>query len=306
MASDLATVRLSQNLTGLGVTFPAGTDVPCLPSSQVALVKNREGGIYHVLSGLFVASNSKDSGSGGPARAGEWLAAAGFPLRACGGSLPKTRTFLRLGNMYLALVQGSIADCCTEVIVNAANEGLWMGGGVAGALRSRGGIELEQEARRSAPTPQGEIVRTSAGRLKAREIYHAVVIDQHHMTRTEISSVESSFRKVLQTALEEGVSSVAVPFLGCGVGGLDVRDVMQTYTAVARSVAAASKRGLLVVFVALDDEDVVKASEALNEAEDPKAEERLAEEYLKEVERTLLKGDSGPRSGATGQKNGFH
>ncbi len=289
---ELTTIRLARDLAGLGVTLARGEELPCFPSSQVAILKGREDAIYHLMSGLYAAFILGKPGKSDLPKIRQKLAAAGFPLRGGGEGPPAAQALLCAGDIIIALAQGNIADCATEVIVNAANEGLWMGGGVAGALRGRGGIELEKEARMHAPAPQGEIVLTGAGRLRAKEIYHAVVIDQHHMTRTELGSVEAAFQKVLETAIERGVSSVAVPFLGCGVGGLEIPDVARAYASVARSVAAVKKRCLLVVLVALEEGETAKAAEALGEAEDPEAEKKLAEEYLKEAVRALEQGPS--------------
>jgi O-acetyl-ADP-ribose deacetylase len=73
----------------------------------------------------------------------------------------------------IEIVQGDITDERTDVIVNAANNHLWMGSGVAGAIKRKGGEIIEQEAVAQGPVNVGDAVLTSAGKLAARNIIHA-------------------------------------------------------------------------------------------------------------------------------------
>ena len=68
----------------------------------------------------------------------------------------------------IVLRRGDITSLDADAIVNAANSALWMGGGVAGAIKRAGGQGIEDEAVRQAPIPVGEAVVTGAGSLKAR------------------------------------------------------------------------------------------------------------------------------------------
>ena len=56
----------------------------------------------------------------------------------------------------LILLQGDITDSKTDAVVNAANNHLWMGSGVAGAIKTKGGVEIEKEATKKGPIPIGE------------------------------------------------------------------------------------------------------------------------------------------------------
>ena len=71
----------------------------------------------------------------------------------------------KIGETTIRLIKGDICDCATEAIVNAANNHLWMGAGVAGAIKRRGGAEIETEAVAKGPIPVGEAVVTGGGRL---------------------------------------------------------------------------------------------------------------------------------------------
>lgn len=79
-----------------------------------------------------------------------------------------------LADKTIELVQGDITEQDTDAIVNAANSQLVLGGGVAGAIRRKGGPSIQQECDRKAPVPVGGAVLTGAGNLKARYVIHAV------------------------------------------------------------------------------------------------------------------------------------
>jgi len=79
-----------------------------------------------------------------------------------------------IGQTTLELVQGDITEQDTDAIINAANEQLVLGGGVAGAIRKKGGSAIQAECHKKAPIHVGQAVITSGGNLKARHVIHAV------------------------------------------------------------------------------------------------------------------------------------
>src|SRR6266516_7915934 len=86
----------------------------------------------------------------------------------------------------LEVVQGDITEWAVEAIVNAANNHLWMGAGVAGAIKRKGGPEIEAEAVRQGPIPVGEAVVTGGGALKARYVIHAAAMGQDLTTSADL------------------------------------------------------------------------------------------------------------------------
>jgi octaprenyl-diphosphate synthase len=88
--------------------------------------------------------------------------------------------------LTLEITDGDIAAQDTDAIVNAANNAFWMGAGVAGAIKSRGGAEIEREAMAQGPVEPGACVVTSAGRLAARHVIHAAVMGQDLVTSAAI------------------------------------------------------------------------------------------------------------------------
>ncbi len=123
----------------------------------------------------------------------------------------------RFGDFTITVVLGDITEQETEAIVNAANNHLWMGGGVAGAIKRKGGVEIEQEAMSQGPIEPGAAVTTSAGRLRAKYCIHAAVMGQDLTTTAEL--IVRATKSALLEAKRLKVESIAFPALGTGVGG---------------------------------------------------------------------------------------
>ncbi|HUS71060.1 MAG TPA: macro domain-containing protein [Anaerolineae bacterium] len=117
----------------------------------------------------------------------------------------------------ITLHKGDLTRVSADAIVNAANNALWMGGGVAGALKRAGGKEIEEEAVKQGPIPVGEAVVTGAGGLKARYVIHAAVMATDMVT--DADKIRTATQNSLLRAEELGLKSVAFPALGTGVGG---------------------------------------------------------------------------------------
>jgi O-acetyl-ADP-ribose deacetylase len=119
--------------------------------------------------------------------------------------------------LELEIRDGDIAHVEADAIANAANDRLWMGAGVAGALKRAGGDEIEQEAMAIGGIPVGTAVATTAGRLSARWVIHGAVMGQD--LRTDADLVQRTTRACLDLADELGCRSLALPAFGTGVGG---------------------------------------------------------------------------------------
>ena len=119
--------------------------------------------------------------------------------------------------LTLEIVDGDIAAQATDAIVNAANNRFWMGAGVAGAIKARGGRDIETEAMAQGPVEPGECVMTAAGRLPARSVIHAAVMGQDLTTSAEL--IDRATRNTLATADVHQFESIAFPAFGTGVGG---------------------------------------------------------------------------------------
>jgi O-acetyl-ADP-ribose deacetylase (regulator of RNase III) len=122
-----------------------------------------------------------------------------------------------LSGLKIKVVQGDITDQEVDAIVNAANNHLWMGAGVAGAIKRKGGKEIEDEAMKKCPIPIGEAVVTKAGKLKANYVIHAAVMGQDLTTNEEY--IRNATLNSLKRAEELKLKSIAFPAFGTGVGG---------------------------------------------------------------------------------------
>jgi O-acetyl-ADP-ribose deacetylase (regulator of RNase III) len=163
-----------------------------------------------------------------------------------------TLTLLKrtVGDVTVEAVRGDITSLEVDAVVNAANDHLWMGAGVAGAIKRRGGEGIEREAVAKGPIPVGTAVETSAGALGARHVIHAAVMGQD--LRTDLPTVARTTRAVLELAGDLGAAVVAMPLLGTGVGGLDLGEVAVTMVgevaALARSGTCRCERVLVVAY----------------------------------------------------------
>ncbi len=135
--------------------------------------------------------------------------------------------------MKLEVVEGDIAALAVDAVANAANNHLWMGAGVAGALKRAGGDEIEREAVAKGPIPVGDAVATGAGRLPAQWVIHGAVMGQNLRTNGEL--VERTTQSVLRVADELGAESLALPAFGTGVGGFPLDECAQLMVTAVRA-----------------------------------------------------------------------
>ncbi len=127
---------------------------------------------------------------------------------------------IHVGKGEISVLHGDIADQETDAIVNAANNQFWMGAGVAGAIKRKGGVEIEEEAIAKGPIEVGSAASTSAGSLKAKRVIHAAVMGQDLHTHAEL--IRKATRSCLVIAEQEGMTSISLPALGTGVGGFSL------------------------------------------------------------------------------------
>jgi O-acetyl-ADP-ribose deacetylase len=135
--------------------------------------------------------------------------------------------------MELEVVEGDITELDVDAVANAANNELWMGAGVAGAIKRAGGAEIEQEAVAQAPIAVGQAIATGAGNLRAKHVVHAAVMGQDLQTSAEL--ISQATRRTLEVADELGVNSLAMPAFGTGVGGFPIERCAELMVTEARA-----------------------------------------------------------------------
>ncbi len=157
----------------------------------------------------------------------------------------------KVGMTEVLLEQGDITEMKVDAVVNAANNYLWMGGGVAGAIKRKGGKVVEEEAIKQGPIEVGEAVITTGGALPAKHVIHAAGMGQD--LKTDADKVQAATTSSLRRASENGLESIAFPAIGTGVGGFPARDAAQSMlVATKRFLAAGNTTLRKVIFVLFD------------------------------------------------------
>jgi O-acetyl-ADP-ribose deacetylase (regulator of RNase III) len=122
----------------------------------------------------------------------------------------------------IVIQQGDLTDMDTDAIVNAANNDLQLGAGVAGAIRRKGGEEIQRECDAIGSIPVGYAAITGGGKLKARHVIHAASMQLGG--RTTAANLRSSVSHSLRIAAERGLRSIAFPAVGTGIAGFPIEE----------------------------------------------------------------------------------
>ncbi len=120
----------------------------------------------------------------------------------------------------IILAQGDLTEMDVDAIVNAANNDLQLGGGVAGAIRRKGGDAIQQECDAIGSIPIGGAAITTGGKLRARFVIHAASMQLGGETSTR--ALRSATAHSLRIAAERGLRSIAFPAVGTGIAGFPV------------------------------------------------------------------------------------
>ncbi len=159
---------------------------------------------------------------------------------------------LNIGRAKLAIQKGDITAQTTDAIVNAANNYLWMGSGVAGAIKKKGGQVIEDEAVAQGPIEVGDAVITTGGDLAARYVIHAAGMGQDLQTSEDI--LHKVTVRCLELAEENGIRSLAFPAIGTGVGGFEIHHCAKIMLEETVDYLASAKVLERVNFVLFDAE----------------------------------------------------
>jgi O-acetyl-ADP-ribose deacetylase (regulator of RNase III) len=133
--------------------------------------------------------------------------------------------------MQILVRQGDITTYDGDAIVNAANNHLVLGAGVAGAIRQRGGPSIQEECDRHGPIQVGQAAVTGAGDLTARWVIHAAAMGDEPVSKR---SIRESTEASLGLAAKHGIRRIAFPVLGSGIGGFEFRDAATIMRDVVR------------------------------------------------------------------------
>lgn len=162
------------------------------------------------------------------------------------------------------MVQGDIAEETTDVIVNSAGTSLRMGTGVAGALKRAGGTELYREALETGPIELGTCAMTDSYDLSCETVIHAASMPHYGDGRSSEETIRASISEALQMADSNGHTSISVPAVGCGLGGVSLTTGVR---AILQEVASFTPNSLEQVRIVLYSDEEYQAALSLTSRE---------------------------------------
>ena len=153
---------------------------------------------------------------------------------------------LIIKNSKIKLVQGDITELDTDVIVNAANAQLILGGGVAGAIRRKGGPKIQEECDKKSPTFVGGAVITTGGNLKAKHVIHAV--GPRMGEGNEDEKLKNATLNSLKLMDEHDLKSIAFPAISTGIFGYPIDRCAKIMIATAKDYLLKDTQIEVVIF----------------------------------------------------------
>jgi O-acetyl-ADP-ribose deacetylase (regulator of RNase III) len=164
---------------------------------------------------------------------------------------------VKIGKTTLVIERGDITDAEVDAVVNAANSELWMGTGVAGSMKRKGGVVIEEEALRQGPIEVGEAVLTVAGNLPATHVIHAATMGKD--LKTDPEKIAAATRSSLALAEKHKMESIAFPALGSGVGGVPPAQSAEAILSTLMQHLARGNSSLQRVLFVLYQDEAYKA-----------------------------------------------
>jgi O-acetyl-ADP-ribose deacetylase (regulator of RNase III) len=133
----------------------------------------------------------------------------------------------------IVIINGDLVEQDVDAIVNAANNDLVLGAGVAGAIRRRGGAAIQRECDAHGPVRVGEAAITGAGELPAHLVIHAASMGLGGRTTTH--ALRSSMEHVFRLARAHGVRTIAIPAVGTGIAGFQMEECARVMAGCLRA-----------------------------------------------------------------------
>lgn len=152
----------------------------------------------------------------------------------------------KIGKTTIKLYQGDITELDAEAIVNAANASLILGGGVAGAIRRKGGPSIQEECNKIGGTTVGEAVVTGAGNLKAKYVIHAV--GPRYGEGNEDEKLKNATLNALKRAQEKKMRSIALPAISTGIFGFPLDRAAKIIVKTVKDFLALPSSLELIIF----------------------------------------------------------
>ncbi|MFZ2444914.1 MAG: macro domain-containing protein [Syntrophobacteraceae bacterium] len=149
----------------------------------------------------------------------------------------------------ITLVRGDLTELAVDAVVNAANAGLQLGGGVAGAIRMKGGPSIQEECNRIGRIKVGEAAITGGGNLKASHVIHAV--GPVYGEGNEDEKLRNATLNSLDIATKKGLGTIAFPAISTGIFGFPIDRCAKIMLTTARDFLRDKETSLVEVIFCL-------------------------------------------------------
>jgi len=152
----------------------------------------------------------------------------------------------------IIIQKGDITEMPVDAIVNAANNDLLLGAGVAGAIARKGGESIQKECKAIGSIPVGFAAITGAGKLKPKYVIHAASMGLGGV-RTTAKSLKTSTAHSLRLAAERGLKTIAFPAVGTGVSGFPLQECAEIMLSEAAEHLGQNTSLETVYFILFDE-----------------------------------------------------
>src|SRR6202048_3742463 len=152
----------------------------------------------------------------------------------------------------VVIQQGDLTEMDTDAVVNAANNDLVLGAGVAGAIRRKGGEAIQRECDAIGSIPLGYAAITGGGKLKARYVIHAASMGLGSLTTAE--TLRRSTAHALRLAAERGLKTIAFPAVGTGIAGFPMKECAEIMLEEAGKTLGDGSSVETIYFVLFDEQ----------------------------------------------------
>jgi O-acetyl-ADP-ribose deacetylase (regulator of RNase III) len=169
---------------------------------------------------------------------------------------------IKVKKAIIRLIQGDITDMDTEVIVNAANSQLILGGGVAGAIRKKGGPRIQEECNKIGGTHVGGAVLTTGGNLKIKYVIHAV--GPRMGEGNEDEKLRNATINSLKLMDQYKLKSISFPAISTGIFGYPITECAKVMITAAKNYLKGDTIIKEVIFCLFSKEDYDVFEKELN------------------------------------------
>ena len=160
------------------------------------------------------------------------------------------RAIIEIGERFLEAIDGDITAYDGDAIVNAANNHFWMGGGVAGAIKRKAEPSSKRMQCVGDPSRWDNLSLPVLEGLRTKFVVHAAVMGQD--LQTDSAKIRSATRSALDLADSVGITTMAFPALGTGVGGFPISEAAKIMVGESSSFLKSSKHLKTVTFILFD------------------------------------------------------